>query len=68
MRGHAWARLKTPIQLTFPGNSDAVQPGFLEVQMKGLRDTKPKRTLLQLRNPGWDRLYSAKTHIPDTNC
>lgn len=44
MRGRAWAGLKLPSGLTFPGNSDAVQSGFLEVQIKGLRDTKAKRT------------------------
>lgn len=45
MRGRAWAGLKISTELTFPGNSDAVQSGFLEVQKQGLRDTEAKCTL-----------------------
>lgn len=44
MRGGSWAGLKISNGLTFPGNSDAVQSGFLEIQKRGLRDTEAKRT------------------------
>lgn len=66
MRCQAWAGLKTPSRLTFPGNSDAVQPGFLETQMKRLRDNSQTHAL-QLRNPSWDSLDLIRPHMSGTN-